>query len=113
MKITLTGVLVKHQGHELRTSTRYEAEPGRVYGQPHLRIDCLGCLERVWDEKIGASRVTLAGEAASALATALMQGADDSEAAEQAAMAQMSAGMQDEIDAAWAEHNSRRDGGKA
>lgn len=55
---TLTGVLVLHRGHELRTSTEYVTDPGKVYGAPHLRVDCADCKDRVWDERIGAERVS-------------------------------------------------------
>lgn len=51
-KCTIWGVLLHHRGHELSPSSGYVAPPGRVYGAPHVYLDCRTCGIRVWDEDL-------------------------------------------------------------
>src|SRR5262245_24247828 len=50
---TLLGMLVRHREHQLRSYSRYVTEPGHVYGQPHVLVDCDTCGVQIWDEGLG------------------------------------------------------------
>lgn len=54
--MTLTGALIAHKGHMLRSSTKYEIPEGKVYGAPHFIVRCGTCQQNIWDEALEVLR---------------------------------------------------------